>query len=188
MYGMSTLKTTQVIVSEPKCLQSSVVTWIFDLLTPKCKGVVLSSSRTYAWNMKDICWKLIKLSCQNQSIDRQTDGRTNLIPIGHSPSDRALNIRQFSKHSHNPPRFLRQLIILDNLMLLPEFLDITLHPSFCNNFTLNPGFCVNFTLQQELPILQQQVSQFICTIFLGSPENSCSQSVKISVKLDKACL
>ena len=41
MYGMSTLKTTQVVVSEPKCWQSSVVTWTFDLLTPKCIGVFL---------------------------------------------------------------------------------------------------------------------------------------------------
>ena len=71
-YEICTLKTTQVIVSEPKCWQSSVLTLTFDLLTSKCIGIFLSPSCIYVWNMKAVPWKLLKLSCQNQSVDRQT--------------------------------------------------------------------------------------------------------------------
>ena len=66
-----TLKTTQVIESEPKCWQSSAVTLTFDLLTSKCIGIFLSLSCIYVWNMKAVPWKLLKLSCQNQSVDGQ---------------------------------------------------------------------------------------------------------------------
>ena len=74
-YESCMLKTTQVIVSEPKCWQSSVVTLIFDLLALKCIGIFLSSSCIYVCNMKTV-WKLLKLSCQNQSVDGRTDGQT----------------------------------------------------------------------------------------------------------------
>ena len=80
-YESCKLKTTQVIVSEPKCWQSSVVTLTIDPLTPKCIGIFLSPSCIYVWNMKAERWKLLKLSCQNQSVggrtDRQTDGQTD---------------------------------------------------------------------------------------------------------------
>ena len=66
-YESCTLKTTQVIVSVPKCWQSSVVTLNIDLLTPKCIGIFLSSSCIYVWNMEAVRWILLKLSCQNQS-------------------------------------------------------------------------------------------------------------------------
>ena len=74
---LSCQKTTQVIVSEPKYWQSSIVTLTFDLLTPKCIGIFLSPSCIYVWNMKAVRWKLLKLSCQNQSVDRQTDRQTD---------------------------------------------------------------------------------------------------------------
>ena len=85
-YESCTLKTTQVIVPEQKYWQSSVVTLTFDLLTPKCIGIFLSPSCIYVWNIKAARWKLLTLSCQNQSVDTQT----NLIPIGLSSSGRAL--------------------------------------------------------------------------------------------------
>ena len=75
-YESYTLKATQVSVSEPKCCQSSVVTLIFHLLTPKetltskCIGISLSPFCIYVWNMKAVSWKLLKLSCQNQSVDK----------------------------------------------------------------------------------------------------------------------
>ena len=69
-YKSCTLKTTQIIFSEPKFWQSSVVTLTFDLLTPKCKGIFLSPSCIYVWNMKAVRWKLLKLLCQNQSVDK----------------------------------------------------------------------------------------------------------------------
>ena len=47
---------------------------------------LFSPSCIYIWNMKAVCWKLPKLLSQKQSADRQT----NLIPIGHPPSGRAL--------------------------------------------------------------------------------------------------
>ena len=65
------LKNTQFIVSQPKYWQSSVVTLTFDLLTPKCIGIFLLPSCMYVWNMKAVHWKLLKLSCQNQSVDGQ---------------------------------------------------------------------------------------------------------------------
>ena len=37
---------------------------------PKCKGIFLSPSCFYVRNMKAVRWKLIKLSCQNQSVDK----------------------------------------------------------------------------------------------------------------------
>ena len=76
-YESCTLKTSPVILSEPKCWQSSVVTLTFDLLTPKCKGIFLSPSYIYVWNMKAVRWKIVKLSCRNQSVDRQTKGLTD---------------------------------------------------------------------------------------------------------------
>ena len=69
-YENYTLKTTQVIVSVQKCWQSSVVTLTFDLLIPKCISINLSPSCIYVWNMKPVHWKLVKLSCQNQSVDK----------------------------------------------------------------------------------------------------------------------
>ena len=41
-----------------------------DLLTPECIGVFLSPSFIYVWYMKAVCWKLLNLSCQNQSFDQ----------------------------------------------------------------------------------------------------------------------
>ena len=41
-------------MSEPKCLQSSVLTLLFDLLIPKCIGIFLSPSCIYVWNMKAV--------------------------------------------------------------------------------------------------------------------------------------
>ena len=49
-----------------------------DLWTPKCIGIFLLPSCIFVWNMKAVsCWKLLKLSCQNQCVDGQTDGRTD---------------------------------------------------------------------------------------------------------------
>ena len=51
------LKTTQVIVSEPKCWQSSVLTVTVDFFTHKCIGIFLLPSCIYARNMKAAHWK-----------------------------------------------------------------------------------------------------------------------------------
>ena len=69
-YESYTLKTTEVIMSEPRCWQSSVVTLTFDLLTPKCTGIFFSPSCIYVWNMKAVHLQLLKLPCQNQSNDK----------------------------------------------------------------------------------------------------------------------
>ena len=70
-YESCTLKTTQVIMSEPKCWESSVdVTLTFDLLTPKCNSIFLSPFCICEWNMKAVPWKLLKLPCQNHSVDK----------------------------------------------------------------------------------------------------------------------
>ena len=75
-YESCMLKTTQVIMSEPKCWPSSLVTLTFD---PKMHRYLpltilhlcfLSPSYIYVWNMKDVRWKLLQLSCQNQSVDK----------------------------------------------------------------------------------------------------------------------
>ena len=42
----------------------------FDPLTSKCKGTFFSPSCIYVWNMKAVRWKLLKLLCQNQSVDK----------------------------------------------------------------------------------------------------------------------
>ena len=42
-----------------------------DLLTPKCISMfLLPPSCSYVWNMIAVPWKLTKLSCQNQSVDK----------------------------------------------------------------------------------------------------------------------
>ena len=69
-YDICTLKTAQVILSEPKCLQSSVMILTFDLLTPKCVSALLPQSCIYVWNMKSVLWNLFKMLCQNQSVDK----------------------------------------------------------------------------------------------------------------------
>ena len=69
-YESCTLKSTQVIMLEPKFWQSVVVTLTFDLLTPKCIGIFLSPSCIFVWNMKAVPWKLLKLSCQNKSVNK----------------------------------------------------------------------------------------------------------------------
>ena len=51
-YESCTLKITQVIVSEPKCCQSSIVTLTFDLLIPKYIGIFPAPSCIYVYNMK----------------------------------------------------------------------------------------------------------------------------------------
>ena len=75
-YENCMLKTTQVIMSEPKCWPSSLVTLTF---YPKMHRYLpltilhlcfLSLSCIYVWNMKDLRWKLLQLSCQNQSVDK----------------------------------------------------------------------------------------------------------------------
>ena len=47
-----------------------VMTLNFDPLTSTCKGTFLSPSCIYVWNMKAVRWKLLKLSCQNQSVNK----------------------------------------------------------------------------------------------------------------------
>ena len=60
-YGSCTLKKkTQVIASETKCWQSSVVILTFNLLIQKCIGIFLLLSCIYVWNMKTVRWKLLK--------------------------------------------------------------------------------------------------------------------------------
>ena len=76
-YESCTLKTSRVIVWEAKCWKSSVVTLTFNLLTPKCIGIFLVPSFIYVRNMTAVRWKLLTLSCQNQSVDGQTDGLTD---------------------------------------------------------------------------------------------------------------
>ena len=75
-YENCMLKTTQVIMSEPKCWPSSLVTLTF---YPKMHRYLpltilhlcfLSLSCIYVWNMKDVRWKLLQLSCQNQNVDK----------------------------------------------------------------------------------------------------------------------
>ena len=48
---LNTTQVTQVIVSEPKWWQSSVVTLTFDLWTPKCIGIFLLPSCIYVWKL-----------------------------------------------------------------------------------------------------------------------------------------
>ena len=43
-----------------------------DLWIPKYIGIFLLPSRIYVRNMKAVRWKLLKLSCQNQSVDKVT--------------------------------------------------------------------------------------------------------------------
>ena len=61
------LKSTKILVPEPKCYlkcwQSSVHD--LDFWAPKSIGIFLSSSWKCVWNMKAVYWKLPKLSCQN---------------------------------------------------------------------------------------------------------------------------
>ena len=57
-------------VREPERWQSSVVTLTFDLLTTKCIGIFLTPSCIYVWNMKAVCWKILKLLCQKQSFNQ----------------------------------------------------------------------------------------------------------------------
>ena len=61
-YGSCTLKTSILIVSEPKCGQSLVVTFTFDILIPKCIGIFLSPSCIVVWNVKCLRWKLLELN------------------------------------------------------------------------------------------------------------------------------
>ena len=68
-YESCTLKTTQIIVSESKCWQSSVLTLTFALLTPNCIGIFFSPSCIYVWNVKAAHWNLLMLLCQNHSVD-----------------------------------------------------------------------------------------------------------------------
>ena len=55
--------------SIPHSSRTSVYTIIMEV-TPPCLGIILLSSCIYVWNMKfkAECCKLVKLSCQNQSI------------------------------------------------------------------------------------------------------------------------
>ena len=46
------------------------MTLTIDLLTPKCIGTFLLQPSIYVWNMKAVRWKLLKWSCQNQSVDK----------------------------------------------------------------------------------------------------------------------
>ena len=41
-----------------------------DLLIPKCISIFLSPSCIHIWNMKAVRWKLLKLLCQNQNVDK----------------------------------------------------------------------------------------------------------------------
>ena len=71
-YESCTLKTIQVIVSELKCWQSSImiVTLTSDFWTPKCKGIFLSPSCIFVWNIKAVHWKLFKLLCHNRNVEK----------------------------------------------------------------------------------------------------------------------
>ena len=62
-----TLKTTS------HCVRTKVLTNFrcdLDLWTPKCIGISILPSCVYVWNMKAVRWKLLKLSCQHQNIDK----------------------------------------------------------------------------------------------------------------------
>ena len=48
----------------------------------------------YVWNMKVVHWKLLKWSCQNQSVDGQTSSRTNMIPVWYAPSGGDFHVKQ----------------------------------------------------------------------------------------------
>ena len=48
----------------------SIVILTFEFLASKCIGIFLSLSCFYVWNMSAVHWKLFKLSCQNQSVDK----------------------------------------------------------------------------------------------------------------------
>ena len=63
-YESCMLKTTQVIVSESKGWQSSVVTLTM------YRYLSLSILLLWMKNIKAVYWKLLKLLCQNQSIDK----------------------------------------------------------------------------------------------------------------------
>ena len=53
-YDSCTLKTAQLIVSEPKCWQSSVVTLTIDHCIPNCIGILISASCIYVGNMNAV--------------------------------------------------------------------------------------------------------------------------------------
>ena len=57
-------------VLEPKFWKKSVVTLTSDFLTPKYIGIFLAPSCIFVWNMKLLCCKQLKLSRQNQSVDK----------------------------------------------------------------------------------------------------------------------
>ena len=44
--------------------------WDLDLWTPQCLGICPSPSCIYVWNIKAVRWKLLKLWCQNQIVDK----------------------------------------------------------------------------------------------------------------------
>ena len=67
-YESCMLESTQDNVSKLKYWQCSVVTLTFNLLTPKCIGIFLLSSCINVYNMKCVCWKLLKLSCQKFNV------------------------------------------------------------------------------------------------------------------------
>ena len=70
IYESCPLKTTQVIVSEVLTkFRCDLDLWPFN---PKMFRYLSLTSCIYIWNMKAVRWKLLKLSCQNQSVDGQT--------------------------------------------------------------------------------------------------------------------
>ena len=79
-YDSCTLKTTQVIVSEPKCWQSSFVTLTF--WPPKCIGIFLSPSCIFVWNKNVHCTLKTTQVILSELQCWRKDRRTNLIPIG----------------------------------------------------------------------------------------------------------
>ena len=69
-YQSCMLKTTHVIVSEPKCWQTTVMTLTFDLWPFDLQMYRYLSHIILRWCLKNksVCWNPLKLSCQNQSV------------------------------------------------------------------------------------------------------------------------
>ena len=130
-YESCTLKTTQVIVSEPKCWQSSVVTLPFDLLTPKCICIFLLPSYIYVWNMKAVRWKLVQLSCQNQSVDKV---QLWPWPLNFWPK----NVSNMKVVSWKLLKLLCQNQTVDKVQLSPW--PLTFWPQKCTGIFLPPSY------------------------------------------------
>ena len=92
-YERCTLKTTQVIVSEPKCWQSSVVTLTFGVWTPKCIGkcigIFLLPSCIYVWKLyiENYSSYHVRTSVDGQT-DRRRERQTDTVRQSDDPNTR----------------------------------------------------------------------------------------------------